>query len=309
MSLPAATTGPTYRFEPVAACNMCGASPDEFQVLGVRLNRSQGLRPRSVKGAGVTVVRCKACDLIFPDPQPVPTSIRDHYSMPGEDYWNDSRAEAVAPAHLVELFRQLRSLCTLREPIALDVGVGSGQAAKAMMAAGFEVHGFEPIPQFRDIALRTLGLPPGRVRLDGIETADYSDQSFDLVSFGAVLEHLYDPSAALEKAVRWLRPSGIIVLEVPSSKWLIGRLINYFFRLRGTNFVTHTSPMHSPFHLYEFGEASFRLNGQRAGYRVERVEYTVGVDASLPGIVQRLLRPPMRVSNTGMQMNLLLRKL
>lgn len=303
------TPGPTYQFKEVVTCNMCGASPDAFKVLGVRLNCSQGRNPKQVRGIGVTIVRCTACRLVFPDPQPVPSTLLDHYSMSGEEYWNDSRVDAMPSQHMVDQFARLNQLLEgENRPIALDVGVGSGQAAKAMMIAGFEVHGFEPISQFREIALRTLGLPPDRITGDGIETAEFPGATFSLVNFGAVLEHLYDPNAALEKAVRWLKPGGLVVLEVPSSKWLIGRLINAFFRLRQVNYVTNVSPMHSPFHLYEFSERSFRLNGARLGYAVQSIDVVVGIDPSLPRLLQGLLRPIMRASRTGMQMHVLLRK-
>jgi SAM-dependent methyltransferase len=289
---------------------MCGAAPERFKVLGIRLNRSQGRNPASARGAAVTIVRCRRCDLIFPDPQPVPGSLHDHYDMPGEEYWQDSRAEAVADPAAVKRFTELHS----RYPAgaaarALDVGVGSGFTAMAMIAAGFEVHGFEPIPQFRELALKTLGLPADRIRLAGIEQAEYPAESFDLVNFGAVLEHLYDPGGALAKAVGWLRPGGRIVLEVPSANWLIARLINRFFRLKGTAYVTHCSPMHSPFHLYEFSAKSFAENGARLGYRVEDLTIDVGTDPTMPTSLQRLLRPVMAVSGTGMMLHAVLQKL
>lgn len=298
-----------YSFRPVETCNMCGAGAGEFRVLGVRLDRSQGRAPRAVRGAGVTIVRCRRCDLVFPDPQPVPGSVHDHYDMPGEEYWSDSRASPVADPVAIARFGALRArFAQDAKPAALDVGVGSGFTALAMIAAGFELHGFEPIPQFRELALATLGLPEDRIRLAGIEEAEYPAESFDLINFGAVLEHLYDPGGSLAKAMRWLRPGGRVVLEVPSSNWLIARLINRFFRLRGTSYVTHCSPMHSPFHLYEFGAKSFAHNGARLGYAVEKLDIEVGVDPTMPSALQRLLRPVVAATGTGMMLHAVLRK-
>ena len=84
-----------------------------------------------------------------------------------------------------------------------------------------------------------------------------TDNSFDFITFGAVLEHLYDPAFALDRAMKWLKPGGIIQAEVPSADHLMSKLLNFYFKLRGTNYVTHISPMHSPFHLYEFTPRSF----------------------------------------------------
>lgn len=288
---------------------MCGAPSSSFQVLGLRLNRSQGRNPRGVTGVGVTIVRCHKCGLVFPDPQPIPARIEDHYDMPGEAYWGDMRANPeVRPAALA-YWQKLRSQ-TVGEcvPCALDVGVGSGFTAKAMIAAGFDVYGFEPIPQFRELAMDALELPADRIAACGIEDADYPPAMFDLVNFGAVLEHLYDPSASLKKALGWLKPSGLIVLEVPSGDWLLAKMVNAFFRLRLTSYVTHCSPMHSPFHLYEFTVEAFRHNGMRLGYTIVTADYDVGGETVLPSLFQRVLNPVMRQSSTGLTLSLVLRK-
>jgi SAM-dependent methyltransferase len=297
-----------YRFEPVPACNMCGAPPERFKVLGTRLNRSQGRKPAQARGAAVTIVRCLDCGLVFPDPQPVPAALTDHYDMPGEAYWGDSRAAPQADPVAVAQWRALVARTGKPAPAALDVGVGSGFTAQAMIAAGFEFHGFEPIPQFREIALRTLGLGEDRITACGIEDADYPADTFDLVNFGAVLEHLYDPSASLEKALGWLKPGGLIVLEVPSGDWLVAKVVNLFFRLRGARHVTNCSPMHSPFHLYEFTREAFVRNGARLGYIVAEARIDVGVETALPGVLKWVLNPLMRWTGTGLTLSVVLQK-
>lgn len=228
--------------------------------------------------------------------------------MPGEEYWTDARSKAPLSPELVARFRALRRRFAYDRPSVLDVGVGSGFSARALIEAGFDFQGFEPIPQFRELALESLGLEPDRILLGGVETADYPDGSFDLVNFGAVLEHLYEPGEALSKAVRWLRPNGLIVLEVPSANWLIGRLINFYYRCRLTSLVTNTSPMHSPFHLYEFTPQSFSCHGERCGYVVDECRIAVGRDPNLPVAIQRLLRPIMRLTGTGLILEMILRK-
>ena len=115
-------------------------------------------------GAGTTIVRCLNCGLVFPDPQPIPARIEDHYNMPGETYWGDARARPeVQPAALTHWQKLRTQIGGEVAPCALDVGVGSGFTAQAMIAAGFDVHGFEPIPQFRELALEALALPAGRI--------------------------------------------------------------------------------------------------------------------------------------------------
>jgi SAM-dependent methyltransferase len=151
-------------------------------------------------------------------------------------------------------------------------------------------------------------IPPERIRLAPLEEAVFEPDSFDFITFGAVLEHLPDPSAAIAKAMGWLRPGGVIQIEVPSAHHLIGRLINLYFRLAATTYVTNTSPMHSPFHLYEFTLDCFRKNGERLGYRVAEHLYMVCGIFHFPRFLHPLLRWWMARTDTGMQLTVYLRK-
>jgi hypothetical protein len=119
-----------------------------------------------------------------------------------------------------------------------------------------------------------------------------------------VLEHLYHPAAAIERALSWLAPGGLIHIDVPSSSHLLARFLNLYFRLAGTSYVTHLSPMHPPFHLYEFGLESFAAHGRRRGYRIVRHEFHENGVYFLP--IPRLLHRPlshwMRRTDRGMML-------
>jgi ubiquinone/menaquinone biosynthesis C-methylase UbiE len=196
----------------------------------------------------------------------------------------------------------------IREGMAsLDIGAGLGKAMVALGNAGFDAHGFEPSKPFYERAISKMGIRPERLRLGMIETVDYPEGTFDFITFGAVLEHLYDPSAAIVKAMRWLKPGGLVHIEVPSSAWLINRLVNFYYRLAGTDYVANISPMHEPFHLYEFGLRSFREHALRQGYQIAFYEYYV-CETYLPRAADFILKPLMRRTNTGMQLCVWLRK-
>jgi 2-polyprenyl-3-methyl-5-hydroxy-6-metoxy-1,4-benzoquinol methylase len=51
-----------------------------------------------------------------------------------------------------------------------------------------------------------MKIPPEKLQLGMIENIEYPKDNFDFITFGAVLEHLYDPSAAIKKAMNWLKP-------------------------------------------------------------------------------------------------------
>jgi SAM-dependent methyltransferase len=285
---------------------MCGASGEQVRALGMRLNRSQGFRPKRLTGIAVGVRKCARCELIFADPQPIPDNFEDHYGD-ADEYWRDEYF-AEDPTYFKREIAAAKPLLPARDKQkALDIGAGIGKAMQALTAAGFDAWGMEPSAPFRDIAIKR-GLDPERLVLGGIEDASYPPETFDFVTFGAVLEHLPDPAAALTRALAWLKPGGIIQVEVPSSRHLIARLTNLYFRLRGTNYVTNISPMHAPYHFYEFGLRSFELHGQRCGYEVAHHVYGVGEILHFPRIMHAPLRWYMERTRTGMQLTVYLRK-
>lgn len=185
---------------------------------------------------------------------------------------------------------------------ALDIGVGLGKATKSLAVAGFEVWGCEPSEQFRAKAIEIMELDEQRIQLSTVEDAEYPPAYFDFITFGAVLEHIYDPKAALDKALGWLKPGGVIQVEVPNSDWLIARLVNRYFRLRGTNYVTNISPMHPPFHLYEFTLDSFK------DFSIAEHWFQACNPVHVPtAALQNLFQRYMDKTNTGMQLTVFLR--
>ena len=299
--------GRTYTFLPVESCNMC-LRPGPFDVLGLRLDQSQGRHPRGKTGIAMTVCRCQGCGLVFCNPQPVPQSIEAHYGLPPESYFNTVQYQP-APSYFQRQITAAKELLEFREGMrALDIGLGLGKAAFAMRASGFEVHGLEPSPPFYAKALDLLGEDPEKFKLDSIETADFAPGSFDFITFGAVLEHLFDPDAAITKALSWLKPGGILHAEIPNRNHLVSRLLNIYYRMIGTSFVTNTSPMHVPYHLYEFDVRSFQDNGKLRGYSVARTWFGPGTIFHFPSVLHPILRKLMHRNDSGLQLTVFLRK-
>ena len=298
------TQGPdvrSYDFNPVTRCNMCGAEEEAFRVVGRRMSTSQGLFPKRKRGIALTVLRCGRCGLLFPDPFPTPRALEDHYDVTPEAYWRDEYFRVAEDYFSAQIATARQLLGKGEGTRALDVGAGIGKGMVALERAGFEAHGLEPSPAFRDFGLRELDISPDRLQLSSLEKADYPPASFHFINFAAVLEHLPDPSGAIEKALAWLAPGGIFHVEVPSARWLLSRGLRIFYRLTGTDYVTNLSPMHVPFHLYEFTEASFRIHAEARGYRLARVDRYVG-EVYAPAVARPILRSVMRLSGTGMQL-------
>lgn len=305
---PAAQAEITYTFVPVAACDMCGSGAGRHRVMGLRLNGTQGRNPRRASGIAVSVKRCRDCGLVFADPRPVPADLGDHYGAPAEDYWPPDYFD-YDPSYFGREIGEVKRLIGFEPGMrALDIGAGLGKCMRSLGNAGFDAYGIEPSEPFHRKAISEMGADPERLTLSTLEDAEFEPGSFDFITFGAVLEHLQQPSAALARAIEWLKPGGIIQIEVPSSDHLVSKIINAYYVLRGTNYVTNISPMHAPFHLYEFTRRSFERNGARLGYAIAHHHYDVCEIMNLPRIIHPPLRWWMRRTDTGMQLTVYLRK-
>lgn len=296
-----------YYFNYIDKCNMCDSKTDTHKIIGKRLNQSQGKNPKNKIGITTTIAKCSNCGLIYSNPQPIPFDIQDHYGVSPEDYWKDNYFSIDDNYFKGEIAR-LKELIDLKEGMkSLDIGAGLGKAMIALSKVGFDVYGLEPSIQFHERAISEMGINPDKLKLGMIEEIDYPENHFDFISFGVVLEHLYDPSASIIKALKWLKPNGIIHIEAPSSDWLVPKLINLFYKLRLTDYVGNLSPMHTPYHLYEFGLKSFQNHSEKYKYEIAFHEYYV-CNTYMPRLADFILKPYMKWTNTGMQLCVWLRK-
>ena len=297
-----------YYFDEIGECNFCGHETVKNRILGQRLDKSQGRDPKSKFGITVSVIQCAKCGLIYSNPRPTPVDIQDHYGVPPEEYWKEEYFNH-DPDYFSDQVSKAKELVSFRSGMtALDIGAGLGKAMISLDNSGFDTFGVEPSAPFRDRAISKMKIDPDRLRLGRVEDVDYEKNSFDFITFGAVLEHLADPAESIRKALGWLKPNGVIQIEVPSSKWLISRIINSYFRVRGTNYVTNLSPMHNPFHMYEFELKSFEAVAERLGFQIAEFTYDVCTIYHIPRPLHPMFKWYMKKFDKGMQLTVWLRK-
>lgn len=286
---------------------MCGSDSKDHNVIGKRLNQHQGFNPRNKIGLTTTILKCNKCNLIFSNPQPIPRNIQDHYGVPPENYWKEDYF-MLESNYFRDEINMVNSLIKINSTAkALDIGAGLGKCMLALNKAGFDTFGFEPSEPFYKRAIEKMGIDGSKLKLASIEEVVYPDNEFDFITFGAVLEHLYNPSEAIEKSIKWLKPGGLIHIEVPSSNWLINKIINFSYRIQGLDYVGNISPMHVPYHLYEFDLKSFLLNGKQNNYNVIKHQYFV-CETYMPKIFNPILKSYMKWTDTGMQLVVWLQK-
>lgn len=234
-----------YQWIPMT-CPLCEKRPSK------QLGRRGGAAHRMNLGIECAIWQCGGCGLIFPDPMPVPNSLDSHYKEP-EDYFKEHILEEKTAVY--------ESVLTTIEGLGvkpgrlLDIGAGRGEALVAAKRRGWEAVGLEPSPPFAHAARENSG---AEVLEAKIEERPFPEESFDAVTLGAVLEHVFNPREVLSEINRVLRKGGILWLDVPNEGGAFYVLGNLYQRLRGRDWVVNLSPTFPPYHVFGFTPRSLR---------------------------------------------------
>jgi SAM-dependent methyltransferase len=128
--------------------------------------------------------------------------------------------EALRRRNNGEILRRLTDWEVARPSRLLDVGCAHGWFMSAATAAGIEATGIEP-----DVAIASQAIALGHdVRVGYFPDALRDGETFGVITFNDVLEHLPDPRAALEEAARRLDPGGLLVVNMPDRSGIVYRL-------------------------------------------------------------------------------------
>lgn len=292
-----------YSLHTFTQCQLCGAAASQFRLLGKRLDRAQGWFPDKLAGDTTNIVRCAHCGLICCQPMPIPVQLDQHYDIDPQDYWKEQVIQTENNS-IQAIQTHLEALHSKR---ALDVGSGMGNDLYALKQLQFHVIGIEPSRSFAEASQKKFAFTDSELLIQRFEDCHFPAASFDFITFGAVLEHLPFPGDSLKKAVTWLAPGGLIQVQVPNARWFTARLINFIYRFTGKGFVCNLSPKHAPYHLYEFTEKAFRTFAAAHGLDIVLLQYDI-CDTMLPRWTNGLVKPYMRLTNSGMELNLLLQK-
>jgi SAM-dependent methyltransferase len=158
----------------------------------------------------------------------------------------------------------------------VDLGCGLGGYSKVLVDRGFEVRGFDVVPEYVDRA-RELGV---RADVYDGERLPLEDRSVDTVFLLEVIEHLDDPAPLLAEARRVAR--GSVLVTTPNCTQDFGRVPVEFSHMLDVD------------HRQFFTEASLTglLEGVFGSCQVEQV---APIDRNLAGLVlPRPLRPLYR---------------
>jgi len=135
----------------------------------------------------------------------------------------------------------------------LDVGCGSGGALGVAHALGWKVAGIEVDGAAAAKARRFTG----ELHVGDVMTAPFAPGRFDVVTAFHVLEHVPDPVAVIRRALAWLAPGGLLIIEVPNAGGLGAAL-----------FGRAWSGLELPRHLSHFSPDTLSRAVEQAGGRV-----------------------------------------
>jgi SAM-dependent methyltransferase len=136
--------------------------------------------------------------------------------MPSEGRFHTDRTRAESFGGVADQYDQFRpsypkalvdDLAALHPADVLDVGCGTGKAARLLTERGLQVLGVEVDPQMAAVA-RGHGLD---VEVASFEAWQPGDRHFDLITC-AQAWHWVDPAVAIPKAAALLRPGGTLAL-------------------------------------------------------------------------------------------------
>lgn len=243
--------GYTWRTQ---GCPLCPGSRTRL------LGRRGGDAHRRRLGVVTFIVQCRGCGLIFPNPMPVPGQLAEHYAN-SEKYFAEHSLEGkiAASQWVLDSIEELGA----RRGRLLDIGPGRGEMLLAATLRGWTAIGLEPATEFARFARQYSGSEIVEAKL---EDRPFERESLDVVTLGAVLEHVFNPVELLTEINRVLRPGGMLWLDVPNEAGAFYRLGNAYQRLRGRDWVVNLSPTFPPYHVFGFTPRALRALADRTRF-------------------------------------------
>ncbi|MGE0040285.1 MAG: methyltransferase domain-containing protein [Vicinamibacterales bacterium] len=166
----------------------------------------------------VGVSQCEDCSLIYTSPRiKAPEEV---YWGNADTYYSEARLvfERGAAHHRDPNYLEELRLIRRYKPAGrfLDVGCNMGMLLRHVKTMGWEGVGVEPSPALASLAVKH-GLPIHNCFLHDVPASE--EGSFDVIALSDVFEHIVEPQAFLQTALRFLKPDGVIYIKVPNARW------------------------------------------------------------------------------------------
>jgi 2-polyprenyl-3-methyl-5-hydroxy-6-metoxy-1,4-benzoquinol methylase len=205
------------------SCNLCGRS--ETKVIALRPD-------------GLKVEECLKCGLAYLNPRPNDDVIsrlydREYYhggdhlrSYSTSDFLEDTQRALEDKTHMgFKLIRKIAEYQNLRGSRLLDVGCACGASLVIARSYGSLAEGVELSDFSAELGRKKFGV---KIKTGTLQSADYPNQHFDIVTMFELVEHIPDPLTLFKEVYRILKANGLICISTPNynchlkygSKWL-----------------------------------------------------------------------------------------
>jgi 2-polyprenyl-3-methyl-5-hydroxy-6-metoxy-1,4-benzoquinol methylase len=193
-----------------------------------------------LKKEGFELLRCANCSMIFTNPVATDLASGEYYDRMGSGYLTPEKlASDYADVRFERELRLFRRYCPRGS--VLDVGCSSGAFLYQLnkrFPGDYQILGTDASGPALEHAAK-MGVP---VVKDNFLAHDFG-QSFDVVTFWAVMEHLYEPGKFLKKAAALLKPGGLCIILVPNMRSLAVRLLGAKYRYIYSEHLNYFTPV------------------------------------------------------------------
>ncbi len=203
---------------------------------------------------GFSLLKCKRCGLIYSDHLPPgQESFFDDSQKEGNqvEYWSTPKFfdeyKPIFDKFFHERLERMKRLGITSGDV-LDIGTGYGLWADYLRNHQFNVEGIEVSRKTAKYANDTYGFSFECISIEQYQTS----KKFDVICMFDVLEHLEQPEIILRKISGWLKPNGIIYLQVPN---VIGLRYPYGHGLG------------LPYHIWQFNPITLKKVVTKAGMK------------------------------------------
>ena len=229
---------------------------------------------------GHRIVECDNCHLRYLYPQPSLAETEELYS---EHYFESEDALGRGYTGYTAQADNLRA--TFRDRLRylpappggrklLDVGAAAGFFVEQARLAGWDAEGIEPSKWAAAYARDMVGVP---VREGILDATSHPANTFDIVTFWEVIEHLPDPRGFLQQVARVAKPGGLVYLSTPDSSSTVARML-------GRNWLGWRKV---PEHLFFFDRKRLMQLLEQTGLEVVDARY-VTLTVTWPYALERL---------------------
>jgi len=204
------------------------------------------------------IVKCSKCNLILTNPRLKKRYLKHLYS---EEYFNNTNSSHFGYENyladeekIVRTFKkrvEAIEKVVLKKGKMLDIGCATGFFMKAARDNKWRVEGIEISEYAASYAKEHFGF---KVYSKDFLTLSLPEKTYDVITLWDVIEHFNNPTAALIKIRKLLKPNGILVLSTPDvnsipanltgSKWVGYKLsdehLTYFSIKTMTNLLEKT---------------------------------------------------------------------